>query len=795
MKSPILTTLVGLLLATTLGAADTLAPIAPDFSAYDTDGDRIRDDLFLEASEFANDAASRLPVILVLAGAPGPADSALIESLGGTILNEYHHALNGFAVDIPAAALGALRDGLGARLVGVTRVYATEATLDDTLYQARIRQAAWGGGYRGNSNTTVLVLDSGFDDSHADLAGRVVSGCWADFSASGLASPRDFYSHGTLVASIAVGDGSAYGTTLTPTITTVSDGWHPGDGATSYYSFHKIMNPGATTLTFNFAAGATATFGLSDFNWQTVASGSGPTGSILTHTPALGGFYNSYLSIWNNNNWSPYRVRAVHPVSGGPYPFDGQNYLSGAAPEAMLGGVKILNDDGSGNSAMMIAGLNWAVANRDTYNIRIINMSVALLGGTTDPAVNTAVQNCANNGILVVCTAANDFPNLTIPSPGISPYALTVGAVNDAQEMANYSSNGALGSNKPDVVAPGGSIVRGSMVTGADSNDGDAFGNFPQAQMNIHRNGYGTSMAAPHVAGLAAILIDVQETNGNPWQPTLARVMELKGLICMTATETNQPGEMQWNFGSMPTTPSGNDPTLDRGGKDVVEGYGQINADAPALASWFPFSIPTQNPLPIEFGYFPWERRCWAMRLPTIVPGTTYTINGFPYGGPLTDCDIYLYETTPTATGQPVIFLSSTNVGLTENITFTADASTPPLYIVVKKVGANGTGTFGLDIQTSSGGTNFRRGDVNSDDLQNIADAVALLGFLFSGGAALACDEAGDVNDDGNLDIADAVSLLGYLFSGAAAPPNPFINCGPDTDGDNVNCTNPTGSC
>ncbi|MBL6914306.1 MAG: hypothetical protein ISR35_02885 [Planctomycetes bacterium] len=93
-------------------------------------------------------------------------------------------------------------------------------------------------------------------------------------------------------------------------------------------------------------------------------------------------------------------------------------------------------------------------------------------------------------------------------------------------------------------------------------------------------------------------------------------------------------------------------------------------------------------------------------------------------------------------------------------------------------------------------GIQFRRGDINSDAAINIADAVALLGFLFSGAAAPGCSDSGDTNDDGSLNIADAVSLLGFLFSGAAEPPAPGVNCGVDpTDTDPLDCQSATSGC
>ncbi|MFN0060540.1 MAG: DUF1800 family protein [Planctomycetota bacterium] len=92
---------------------------------------------------------------------------------------------------------------------------------------------------------------------------------------------------------------------------------------------------------------------------------------------------------------------------------------------------------------------------------------------------------------------------------------------------------------------------------------------------------------------------------------------------------------------------------------------------------------------------------------------------------------------------------------------------------------------------TPLGGFNaFRRGDANTDGLINIADAVAMLGFLFppGGGPAtvLTCRDAGDVNDDETLNIADPVNLLTHLFSFGPPPPPPFAACGNDPTLDSI---------
>jgi hypothetical protein len=76
--------------------------------------------------------------------------------------------------------------------------------------------------------------------------------------------------------------------------------------------------------------------------------------------------------------------------------------------------------------------------------------------------------------------------------------------------------------------------------------------------------------------------------------------------------------------------------------------------------------------------------------------------------------------------------------------------------------------------------TPFRRGDANVDGVRNIADATAVLKYLFEDGAAFACPDAADVNDDGRLNLLDPVYLLANLFVGGPAVPEPRA-CGIDT--------------
>jgi subtilisin family serine protease len=214
-------------------------------------------------------------------------------------------------------------------------------------------------------------------------------------------------------------------------------------------------------------------------------------------------------------------------IAGNPASASGvtQEYVGGIAPGATLVNVRVLGADGSGLTSDVIAGIEWVVANRELYNIRVINLSLGhpvTEGCSTDPlceAVNQAVQA----GIVVVVAAGNtgaapDGSTILggISSPGTSPYAITVGALDtwgtvdrSDDTVATFSSRGPTPYDlavKPDLAAPGTLIV--SL---------EAAGAFlPTTYPSIHvagsgNNAYmylsGTSMAAPMVTGGVALLL------------------------------------------------------------------------------------------------------------------------------------------------------------------------------------------------------------------------------------------------------------------------------------------------
>lgn len=83
----------------------------------------------------------------------------------------------------------------------------------------------------------------------------------------------------------------------------------------------------------------------------------------------------------------------------------------------------------------------------------------------------------------------------------------------------------------------------------------------------------------------------------------------------------------------------------------------------------------------------------------------------------------------------------------------------------------------------------FKRGDINVDDVVNLADAIGILEYLFINNAdAPGCLKTADANDSGGINLADAVYLLSYLYSNAPPPEPPFLACGTDPTDDNLSC-------
>src|SRR3989449_7117043 len=172
----------------------------------------------------------------------------------------------------------------------------------------------------------------------------------------------------------------------------------------------------------------------------------------------------------------------------------GPTNLRGVAYEARLWAIKVLDAFGRGSTSQVLAGIDFSLdpdSNPATPTpIKVLNLSLGGSGNANDP-ISRAIDNAVTDGIVCAAAAGNSGPGYyTINSPGCARKALTVGACNNTDAIAFFSSRGPsdlIYGIKPDLLAPGVSI-------------------------NSAKNGggykilSGTSMATPHAAGAAALL-------------------------------------------------------------------------------------------------------------------------------------------------------------------------------------------------------------------------------------------------------------------------------------------------
>ncbi len=164
-------------------------------------------------------------------------------------------------------------------------------------------------------------------------------------------------------------------------------------------------------------------------------------------------------------------------VGGGTY---------GVAKDVTLKAVRVLDCNGSGTTSGVIAGVDWVKIN--AVKPAVANMS---LGGGVSSALDTAVNNAINSGVTFAIAAGNSNRDACKFSPARVPAAITVGATTNTDARASYSNYGSC----LDLFAPGSSITSAWYTSTTATNTIS-----------------GTSMATPHVAGVAALYLQGNST-------------------------------------------------------------------------------------------------------------------------------------------------------------------------------------------------------------------------------------------------------------------------------------------
>jgi serine protease len=167
----------------------------------------------------------------------------------------------------------------------------------------------------------------------------------------------------------------------------------------------------------------------------------------------------------------------------------------GVAKQVDLVAVRVLGCNGSGSNSGVISGVDWVAQNASGPSVA--NMS---LGGSASTALDTAIRNATNRGVTMVVAAGNENQNACNVSPARAPEAITVGSSTSSDARSSFSNWGTC----VDIFAPGSNITSARYSSSTAS-----------TTMS------GTSMAAPHVAGAAALYLQTNPS-ATPSQVTAA---------------------------------------------------------------------------------------------------------------------------------------------------------------------------------------------------------------------------------------------------------------------------------
>jgi serine protease len=264
------------------------------------------------------------------------------------------------------------------------------------------------------------------------------------------------------------------------------------------------------------------------------------TGIRATHTEFTGRISNGFSAINDGRGTSDCNGHGTH-VSG---TVGGTTW--GVAKQVMLHPVRVLDCNGSGTTSGVIAGVDWVRVNHATP--AVANMS---LGGGASTALDDAVRNSIASGVTYAIAAGNSSANACNSSPSRVGEALVVGASTSSDVQASFSNFGSC----VDLYAPGQGITSAWITNDSATNTIS-----------------GTSMATPHVTGVAALYLSVPGNSSASPATVNAAVVNIATTDHLTGLGAGSPNRLLYSL--FDSAPVDNPPvpsfTVDCGGRDCV---------------------------------------------------------------------------------------------------------------------------------------------------------------------------------------------------------------------------------
>lgn len=381
---------------------------------------------------------------------------------------------------------------------------------------------------------------------------------------------------------------------------------------------------------------------VSNSTWDNLGNGIGRTRLELL-IDNMSGYGNYLIGLRHNyvdsisawiNTWAPSIISS-----------DQYNLSIGIAPDSKILMIRVVDKWGNLYTDYIVDGIDYVLSVMNQYNISIVNMSFE--GQGYDAALELALLNAFRSGLVLVASAGNRGASNSVNGkasnayPAAFPWVISVVAVDGFNNITYYSSQGGYSTYdnetlKPDVAAPGGGGA--FQVYTADSNNEDDF--YFEDDIYDLSIFNGTSASAAIVSGLAALVVDLfrsKEYNSTHslWEKLLEinsseAVLIVKGVIEASTYET-YPLIRSFNGTNLYQY----SPTLERGSKDIHEGFGVIDGYAAIriagyLADLLLYKLGSIPQYPYDYGLN--DNIAPFIEYTTILRnGTLYNVSDIPY--------------------------------------------------------------------------------------------------------------------------------------------------------------------